>query len=626
MSYRIFASLLFTLAFLLLFAGDVFSGKWLSPVQLTDNTASEQVPVINADGTKIVYYSDEDGDNDIYFMEYKNSLWQSAQKITFNATSDTMPTINDKGNRIAFIGGDTNDRSIYFVEYADENWREPVRITDTTFDDYFPSISADGTRIIFQSKDQEGKRYIRFIQYSEGQWGVPIALPSLTDNNMFPEINSDGTKICFHAEKEDYRHIYFSEYSDNSWGEPLILTRGEEQNIQVSINSDGTKIVFYWTGEKFLSHVNPQATADIRYVEYKQGSWQLPITIAGSPLYEFDPTISGDGSRVTYAESNPGLPDTIYIVEHKDGIWQTPENLTQSVTSGFRPYINHYGDRIVYYGTGVMDSDYEVYLLSYDPTAGELSGNIAILPNDDPLESALVITDPGGYLATTDEEGFYRVNVPSGNYTIRVVADCFESSYEANVTVEAGGVIEQNFSVSAGNCAPNPPVTPSPAHGAPDQPLIANLSWNCSDPDEDTITYDVFLGVETDHHIRLALVSSNQSDNAYKTELLNYSTSYYWQVIARDDKGAETASDLWHFTTGDCPLSLLVEGNPEDIQTLRDFRDTILHKTPVGRGIIKLYYSLDPALLKVIRENTLIREQLKGILHELLPLIRNGLE
>jgi hypothetical protein len=273
-----------------------------------------------------------------------------------------------------------------------------------------------------------------------------------------------------------------------------------------------------------------------------------------------------------------------------------------------------------------MDSDYEVYLLSYDPTAGEVSGNVAILPNDDPLESARVFTDPGGYLATTDEEGFYHLHVPKDNYTIRVVADCFESSYEANVTVGEDGVLEQNFALSAGNCAPHPPVTPSPVDGTPDQPLITNLSWDCSDPDQDTITYDIFLGVETEHHIRLALVSSNQSDSTYKTDLLNYSTSYYWQVIARDDKGAETASDLWYFTTGDCPLSLLVDGNPADMHTLREFRDTILNETPEGKGIIKLYYSLNPAIRKVIREDTLIKEQLKGILHELLPLIRNGLE
>jgi len=200
-----------------------FSGEWLSPVQLTKNSISDQVPIMNADGTKIAYYSNEDGDDDIYLMEYQNGVWQQSQKLTFNITSDTMPTLDDYGNKISYIG---------------------IRITDNSLNDYFPSINSDGTKIIFQSKDEQGKRSIRFLEFTEGEWNNPITLPSLTDNNMFPEINSAGTKVCFHAEESGYRHIYFSEYRENAWSDPVILTEGDEQNVQVSINYDGKMFRF----------------------------------------------------------------------------------------------------------------------------------------------------------------------------------------------------------------------------------------------------------------------------------------------------------------------------------------------------------------------------------------------
>ena len=116
MRYRILIILLLILSCLTLKDDLAFSDSWLSPRQLTDNTASDQVPVINADGTKIVYYSNEDGDDDIYIMEIQSGNWQPSQKLTFNTTSDTMPNINDPGDRIAYIGGETNDRSIYFIE------------------------------------------------------------------------------------------------------------------------------------------------------------------------------------------------------------------------------------------------------------------------------------------------------------------------------------------------------------------------------------------------------------------------------------------------------------------------------------------------------------------------------
>jgi len=603
-----------------------FSGGWLSPVQLTHNSISDQVPIMNADGTIISYYSNEDGDDDIYIMEYQDGTWQPSQKITFNSTSDTMPTINNYGDKIAYIGGEPDDRSIYFVEFSDVTWKQPIKITDNSLKDYFPSINSDGTKITFQSKDEQGKRSIRFIEFTEGKWSNPITLPHPTDNNMFPEINSDGTKTCFHAEESGYRNIYFSEYIENTWSDPIILTEDDEQNVQVSINSDGTKIVYYWTGEDFASHVTPEAVADIRLLEYKQASWQPPITIAGSSLYEFDPTISGGGTRVAYSESNPGHPDNIYAVEYKDGIWQKPENLTRNVTSGFRPNINNNGDKIVYYGTSVMDSDFEVYLLSYDSTAGSISGKVTTSPDSNPLESVLISADPGGYLSTTDGTGSYVLNVPSGSYTITAVADCFESSSKMDVTVEKGGITEQNFSLSYGNCFPYPPVNPSPSNGASDQPVISILSWEGSDPEQDPLTYDVLLGVSTEHHIQLDLVSSNQNDNFYVTGLLDPSTTYFWQVIAKDDKGGESTGSLWKFTTISCPLISLVKGNPEDITTLRNFRDRFLKSNVDGMGYIEWYYKYSTEVLYIIASSLHLRENTSKIIDELIPEIKSLLK
>ena len=92
-----------------------FAGSWLSPVQLTQNTSSDQVPVINADGTRIVYYGNDDGDDDIYVLDYFNGSWQQPQKLTFNATPDTMPAISASGDRIAYICGPEGERGIHFI-------------------------------------------------------------------------------------------------------------------------------------------------------------------------------------------------------------------------------------------------------------------------------------------------------------------------------------------------------------------------------------------------------------------------------------------------------------------------------------------------------------------------------
>jgi len=600
-----------------------FAGNWLSPVQLTHNTTSDQVPVINADGTRIVYYGNDDGDDDIYVLNYFNGNWQQTQKLTFNGTPDTMPAINASGDRIAYIGGPDGERGIYCIDHRDGAWNAPEKISGSQYNDYFPSLNADGTRIVFQSKDEQGNRFIRFLEQHDGIWNEPVTLPDATSNNMFPVINTDGTKVVFYGEQDGYRHIYFVEYKDAAWSDPIKLTAGDEQNIQPSINAGGSNIVYYWTGEQFLPHVQPGATAEIRLIEYKEGSWQSPVTIANSPLYEFDPTINGEGNRVAYSESNPGHPETIFIVERENGTWLSPENLTENVISGFRPSINGGGDKIVFYGTRSMDSDYEVYLLSYDLTAGGISGNATIAPGGEALESAMVIADPGGYISVTDAMGHYDLRVPAGTYAVTVNADCFTSSSAMHVAVAAGEITEQNYSLSPGNCSPLAPANPSPANGALNQAVTPLLQWECSDPDVDPLAYDVLLGVETEHHIQLETVSSNLTSRFCQTKPLAFATTYYWQIIARDDRGGEQAGPLWHFTTRDCPLSLLLQDNDEAITLLRNFRDTILRSTPRGQELIKLYYQWSPAIVKVMEEDEQFKNEMSDMVDSLLPLIRD---
>jgi len=98
------------------------------------------------------------------------------------------------------------------------------------------------------------------------------------------------------------------------------------------------------------------------------------------------------------------------------------------------------------------------------------------------------------------------------------------------------------------NSSPYTPGNPSPADGSSENFVETVLSWSGEDPDGDPVTYDVFLAPndETPEVQVCSAITSTTCDPP--GDLLN-STLYYWKVIAKDDRGAESTSATWSIST-----------------------------------------------------------------------------
>ena len=92
---------------------------------------------------------------------------------------------------------------------------------------------------------------------------------------------------------------------------------------------------------------------------------------------------------------------------------------------------------------------------------------------------------------------------------------------------------------------PDAPSNPTPAIGAIDQPLDLTLSWSCSDPEGDPLTYDIYFGTTAIPLLR----SENRYIPQYEVSFLNQGTTYYWRVVAEDDEGNQGHGEVWSFTT-----------------------------------------------------------------------------
>ena len=100
------------------------------------------------------------------------------------------------------------------------------------------------------------------------------------------------------------------------------------------------------------------------------------------------------------------------------------------------------------------------------------------------------------------------------------------------------------------NNPPDPPSNPSPEIGAENQSLYTDISWTCTDPEGDPLTYDVYFGTGVP-----TIVSTGQTETTYDPDTLDNYLLYYWKIVAHDDHGNTTEGAYWSFTTEDC-------GNP----------------------------------------------------------------
>ena len=118
------------------------------------------------------------------------------------------------------------------------------------------------------------------------------------------------------------------------------------------------------------------------------------------------------------------------------------------------------------------------------------------------------------------------------------------------------------------NNPPNPPSDPYPNDGAIDVDINADLSWYCSDPDGDDLTYDVYF--EAGDTSPDEIVSNNQSENTYDPGEMEYDTHYYWKIVAWDDGGMSSEGPIWDFITTSIPNNPPYqpsEPNPENGST-----------------------------------------------------------
>lgn len=97
------------------------------------------------------------------------------------------------------------------------------------------------------------------------------------------------------------------------------------------------------------------------------------------------------------------------------------------------------------------------------------------------------------------------------------------------------------------NQPPDKPSNPNPGNGQEVEESSITLSWDCTDPDEDPLTFDVYAAKNNSNPT--SLIAQGISDKSVFYSNLDPGATYYWKVVAKDDHQNVTVGDVWSFST-----------------------------------------------------------------------------
>jgi WD40-like Beta Propeller Repeat len=234
---------------------------------LTSTLSNNENPAWSADGSKIVFMSDRDGNFEIYSM---NADGSGQTRLTNNTSADEFPGWSPDGTKIVFTSNRDGNFEIYSMN-ADGSGQ--TRLTNNPASDFAPAWSPDGTKIAFDST-RDGNDEI-YTMNSDGS--NPVRLTNNPASDTDPNWSPDGTKLVFHGNSEIY--------SMNADGSDLTnLSQNPAFDADPAWSPDGSMITFT-TNRNGLFQIS---------VMNADGSGQTAIS-AGSGLEGFpdwQPTVS----------------------------------------------------------------------------------------------------------------------------------------------------------------------------------------------------------------------------------------------------------------------------------------------------------------------------------------------
>ncbi|GAB3890334.1 carboxypeptidase-like regulatory domain-containing protein [Spirosoma agri] len=182
-----------------------------------------------------------------------------------------------------------------------------------------------------------------------------------------------------------------------------------------------------------------------------------------------------------------------------------------------------------------------------------IRGQVLISDTRKPATRVLVRLSPTSRSVETDSLGNFRFDsVQTGKYTLQTTLAGYLSEFAA-IEVSEQGLTAITLLLRTDKSQNKPstaPVLVAPKAGSDTLQTSLTLRWKATDPDRDSLTYDVM--VYQDGVVAPVLTSLDQKSDTLQVKNLAYNAVYYWQVTVKDGANA-VKSDIFSFRTRPFP-------------------------------------------------------------------------
>ena len=230
-----------------------------NPMNVSNHAADDYAPSLSADGSKVAWYSDRDGNgnSEVYVA---NTDGTGVVNISNDPAYDYAPSLSADGSKVAWDSLRLGNAEVYV---ANTDGTDPKNVSQHSATDELASLSADGSKVAWESfRDGNWEVY---VANTDGSGLVNVSADAGVDTG--PSLSADGSKVAWCSPRTGKDEVYVAK-ADGTGTPVNVSNHSDARDLSPSISADGRTVA--WDSDR-------DGNENV-YIASTNGAWPARVT------------------------------------------------------------------------------------------------------------------------------------------------------------------------------------------------------------------------------------------------------------------------------------------------------------------------------------------------------------